>query len=91
MLAPTDDATYQGYRVGIWLKNQRAAAAKRQRSNNGVLKACRLSRRPARCRRRGASSWRTIDPSWCPSWSVEWQRCFHLTRMHLSGLATRCP
>jgi hypothetical protein len=24
-----------------------------------------------------------IDPSWCPAWPVEWQRCFHLTRQHL--------
>ncbi|WP_406516188.1 helicase associated domain-containing protein [Streptomyces sp. NBC_00873] len=24
-----------------------------------------------------------IDASWCPSWPVTWQRCFHLTRMHL--------
>ncbi|MFF1545966.1 helicase associated domain-containing protein, partial [Streptomyces sp. NPDC058291] len=24
-----------------------------------------------------------IDPSWCPAWPVEWQRAFHLTRLHL--------
>ncbi|GAA2786629.1 hypothetical protein GCM10010521_75530 [Streptomyces rameus] len=24
-----------------------------------------------------------IDPSWCPSWPAEWQRCFHLVRLHL--------
>lgn len=24
-----------------------------------------------------------IDPAWCPTWPVEWQRCFHLTREHL--------
>ncbi|MFI2511306.1 helicase associated domain-containing protein [Streptomyces sp. NPDC018972] len=24
-----------------------------------------------------------IDPSWCPAWPVEWQRCFHLVRLHL--------
>jgi hypothetical protein len=24
-----------------------------------------------------------IDPSWCPTWPVEWQRAFHLTRLHL--------
>ncbi|MGI3225464.1 Helicase associated domain protein [Streptomyces sp. GTA36] len=24
-----------------------------------------------------------IDPSWCPTWPVEWQRAFHLTRQHL--------
>ncbi|MEU3208496.1 helicase associated domain-containing protein [Streptomyces cyaneofuscatus] len=26
-----------------------------------------------------------IDPSWCPSWSVAWQRCFHLARLHVQG------
>ncbi|MFZ4184429.1 hypothetical protein ACOZCG_25455 [Streptomyces pseudogriseolus] len=26
-----------------------------------------------------------IDPSWCPSWPVEWQRASHLTRMHLEA------
>ncbi len=25
------------------------------------------------------------DPSWCPSWPVTWQRCFHLVRMHLDA------
>ncbi|MFH8805589.1 helicase associated domain-containing protein [Streptomyces sp. NPDC017936] len=26
-----------------------------------------------------------IDPSWCPAWPVEWQRCFHLVRQHLEA------
>ncbi|WP_443054455.1 helicase associated domain-containing protein [Streptomyces sp. NBC_00334] len=26
-----------------------------------------------------------IDASWCPSWPVTWQRCFHLVRMHLDA------
>ncbi|MGW2299439.1 hypothetical protein [Streptomyces violaceorubidus] len=26
-----------------------------------------------------------IDPSWCPSWPVERQRCFHLVRIHLEA------
>ncbi|MFF3918439.1 helicase associated domain-containing protein [Streptomyces sp. NPDC001852] len=26
-----------------------------------------------------------IDPSWCPTWPVEWQRCFHLVRLHLEA------
>jgi hypothetical protein len=29
-----------------------------------------------------------IDPSWCPAWPVEWQRCFHLTRQHLEAGGT---
>ena len=23
-----------------------------------------------------------IDPSWCPAWPVDWQRAFHLARLH---------
>jgi hypothetical protein len=26
-----------------------------------------------------------IDPSWCPAWPVEWQRAFHLVRLHLEA------
>jgi hypothetical protein len=26
-----------------------------------------------------------IDPSWCPAWPVEWQRAFHLVRLHLQA------
>ncbi|MFF5638746.1 hypothetical protein [Streptomyces sp. NPDC012825] len=29
-----------------------------------------------------------IDPSWCPSWPVEWQRAFHLVRQHLDDGGT---
>ncbi|MFI9267262.1 Helicase associated domain protein [Streptomyces werraensis] len=82
LLAPTD-ATYQGYRVGIWLKNQRAAARKaaeiEQRRAEG-LPAQSSAGALSQTRREQLED---IDPSWCPAWSVEWQRCFHLTRMHL--------
>ncbi|MFJ6862454.1 DEAD/DEAH box helicase [Streptomyces werraensis] len=82
LLAPLD-ATYQGYRVGIWLKNQRAAARKaaeiEQRRAEG-LPAQSSAGALSQTRREQLED---IDPSWCPAWSVEWQRCFHLTRMHL--------
>ncbi|MEU9587098.1 DEAD/DEAH box helicase [Streptomyces werraensis] len=84
LLAPTD-ATYQGYRVGIWLKNQRAAARKaaeiEQRRAEG-LPAQSSAGALSQTRREQLED---IDPSWCPAWSVEWQRCFHLTRMHLQA------
>ncbi|MEV5440518.1 Helicase associated domain protein [Streptomyces sp. NPDC052682] len=83
LLAPLD-ATYKGYRVGIFLKNARAAARRgmeaEQRQAQGlpvkttsawVLSAERREQLEA------------IDPAWCPAWPVAWQRCFHLTRMHL--------
>lgn len=68
LLAPAD-AMWEGYPVGVWLKNQRAAA----RQNKGGLSAER---------RRALED---IDPSWCPSWSVAWQRCFHFARLHVRG------
>ncbi|MGQ5228625.1 helicase associated domain-containing protein [Streptomyces sp. yara] len=38
-----------------------------------------------RCRTSGREQLEDIDPSWCPSWPVEWQRASHLTRMHLEA------
>lgn len=32
-----------------------------------------------------------IDPSWCPVWPVEWQRAFHLTRLHLEEVGGELP
>ncbi|WP_425274788.1 helicase associated domain-containing protein [Streptomyces viridosporus] len=57
LLAPLD-ATHQGYRVGIWLKNQRAAA----RRAAEIEQRRASSRRPARCRTSDASSLRTSTP-----------------------------
>ncbi|MFF0451097.1 Helicase associated domain protein [Streptomyces sp. NPDC004609] len=73
LLAPAD-AMWEGYAVGVWLKNQRAAA-RQSKSGQGAggLSATR---------RRALES---IDPSWCPSWSVAWQRCFHLARLRVQG------
>ncbi|MFB7274184.1 Helicase associated domain protein [Streptomyces sp. NPDC056244] len=82
LLAPLD-ATYQGAKVGIWLKNARAAARK----------AAGIERRRAEGLPVGSSAGalsedrreqlEEIDPSWCPVWPVEWQRAFHLTRLYL--------
>ncbi|WP_078585556.1 DEAD/DEAH box helicase [Streptomyces anulatus] len=84
LLAPLD-ATYQGYRVGIWLKNQRAAARKaadiEQRRAEGLLVESVAGALSDERR----EQLEDIDPSWCPSWPVEWQRAFHLVRLHLEA------
>ncbi|MBM7170147.1 Helicase associated domain protein [Streptomyces sp. G44] len=84
LLAPLG-ATFQGYRVGIWLKNQRAAARKateiEQRRAEGL--PVQLSAGALSGERR--EQLEEIDASWCPSWPVTWQRCFHLVRMHLDA------
>jgi hypothetical protein len=84
LLAPLD-ATFQGYRVGIWLKNQRAAARKaaeiEQRRTEGLPVQSSAGALPEMRR----EQLEDIDPSWCPSWPVAWQRCFHLVRLHLDA------
>ncbi|MEU1434476.1 Helicase associated domain protein [Streptomyces sp. NPDC005786] len=82
LLAPAD-ATFQGYRVGIWLKNARAAARRtaenEQRRAEGL--PVQSATGPLSDTRR--EQLEDIDASWCPAWPVTWQRCFHLVRMHL--------
>ncbi|MFD7667732.1 Helicase associated domain protein [Streptomyces sp. NPDC059788] len=84
LLAPLD-ATYQGYRVGIWLKNARAAARKaaeiEQRRAEGLTVESSTGAMPAERR----EQLEDIDPAWCPAWPVEWQRAFHLVRLHLEA------
>jgi superfamily II DNA or RNA helicase len=84
LLAPLD-ATYQGYRVGIWLKNQRAAARKaadiEQRRAEGLPVPSAAGALSGERRERLED----IDPAWCPAWPVEWQRAFHLVRIHLEA------
>ncbi|WP_030416881.1 DEAD/DEAH box helicase [Streptomyces sp. NRRL S-1448] len=84
LLAPLD-ATYQGYKVGIWLKNARAAARRA-----GEIEQRRAEGLPVKSSAGALSDERRealedIDPSWCPAWPVQWQRCFHLLRLHLEA------
>ena len=70
LLAPTD-ATHQGYRMGIWLKNARAAARKaqqiEQRSAEGLPVGSSAGALPDERR----EQLEDIDPVWCPAWPVE--------------------
>ncbi|MGW4393553.1 Helicase associated domain protein [Streptomyces sp. NPDC004685] len=73
LLAP-QDAVWQGFAVGVWLKNQRAAARRGERSGGLSVE-----------RRQELEE---IDPAWCPQWPVDWQRCFHMARLHVAGGGT---
>jgi hypothetical protein len=84
LLAPLD-ATYQGYRVGIWLKNQRAAARKAQEVEQRRAEGLPVQSAAGALPEVRREQLEDIDPSWCPAWPVEWQRAFHLTRMHLDA------
>ncbi|MEU4655001.1 Helicase associated domain protein [Streptomyces sp. NPDC023723] len=84
LLAPLD-ATYQGYRVGIWLKNARAAARKAAKNEQRRTEGLPVQSSAGALSQARREQLEDIDPSWCPSWPVTWQRCFHLVRMHLNA------
>ncbi|MER6431915.1 Helicase associated domain protein [Streptomyces sp900105245] len=82
LAAPTD-ATYEGYRVGLFLKNARAAARRaavdEQRHAEGLPAASAGGTLTVERREQLDD----IDPAWCPAWPIDWQRAFHLLRQHL--------
>ncbi|WP_406483281.1 Helicase associated domain protein [Streptomyces platensis] len=90
LLAPLD-ATYQGYRVGIWLKNARAAARKAAEIEQRRAEGLPVESSAGALSDERREQLEDIDPSWCPSWPVEWQRAFHLTRMHLEEIGGELP
>ncbi|MGR6975080.1 Helicase associated domain protein [Streptomyces cynarae] len=84
LLAPLD-ATYQGYRVGLWLKNARAAARKAAEIEQRRAEGLPVESVAGALSQERREQLEDIDPSWCPAWPVEWQRAFHLTRLHLEA------
>ncbi|MBW5420105.1 DEAD/DEAH box helicase [Streptomyces sp. BG9H] len=84
LLAPLD-ATFQGYRVGIFLKNARAAARKAQEIEQRRAEGLPVQSSAGALSGERREQLEEIDASWCPSWPVAWQRCFHLVRVHLDA------
>ncbi|MFI9080933.1 Helicase associated domain protein [Streptomyces sioyaensis] len=84
LLAPLD-ATYQGYRVGTWLKNARAAARKAAEIEQRRAEGLPVESSAGALSDERREQLEDIDPSWCPAWPVEWQRPFHLVRLHLEA------
>ncbi|UXY40541.1 DEAD/DEAH box helicase [Streptomyces albidocamelliae] len=82
LLAPLD-ATYQGYRVGTWLKNARAAARRAQNNEQRRAEGLPVQSAAGALTVERREQLDDIDPAWCPAWPIDWQRSFHLTRQHL--------
>ena len=87
LLAPLD-ATYQGYRVGIFLKNARAAARRAAENEQRRAEGLPVKSAAGALSEERREQLEDIDPSWCPAWPVEWQRAFHLVRLHLEAGGT---
>ncbi|WP_394816595.1 helicase associated domain-containing protein [Streptomyces lancefieldiae] len=84
LLAPLD-ATHQGYRVGIWLKNARAAARKATEIAQRRAEGLPVESAAGALSDERREQLEEIDPSWCPAWPVAWQRALHLVRLHLDA------
>ncbi|MFI9810230.1 Helicase associated domain protein [Streptomyces sp. NPDC052301] len=87
LLAPTD-ATYKGYRVGLFLKNARAAARKAADIERRRAEGLPVESAAGALSQERGEQLEEIDPSWCPTWPIDWQRAFHLTRQHLDAGGT---
>lgn len=84
LLAPLD-ATYQGAKVGIWLKNARAAARKAAENEQRRVEGLPVQSPAGALPDTRREQLEEIDASWCPAWPVTWQRSFHLVRLHLNA------
>ncbi|MFI9781363.1 Helicase associated domain protein [Streptomyces sp. NPDC051956] len=88
LLAPVSAVGEGGFPVGVWLKNQRAAA--RQAVEAALAHE---QGQPVPPGGWGLSESRqdaldAIDPGWCPVWDTGWQRCFSLAQSHIDAGGT---
>ncbi|MCG6499808.1 helicase associated domain-containing protein [Kitasatospora sp. A2-31] len=85
---PPNEAVWGGRPVGTIMKNlrtaQRRTEALQRRAEAGETGLDRTGALTAD--RKNALD--AIDHAWCPTWSVEWQRCFALARRHIKNGGT---
>ncbi|MGK4586122.1 Helicase associated domain protein [Kitasatospora sp. HPMI-4] len=79
---PPNEAVWGGRPVGVIMKNLRTA----QRRTEALERRAEAGEQgldwagALTAERKAALD--AIDPAWCPTWSVEWQRCFALAWRH---------
>ncbi|GGU14457.1 hypothetical protein [Streptomyces lateritius] len=71
--------------MSIFLKNARAAARKAQEIEQRHAEGLPVESSAGALSDEQRKQLEDIDASWCPAWPVEWQRCFHLVRLHLEA------
>jgi hypothetical protein len=82
---PAASVVWESFPLGVWMKNQRAAArkaaenaARRAAGETGVPYAGELSE----SRQEALAE---IDPGWSPAWEIGWQRNYRLTLAHVKA------
>ncbi|EPJ42682.1 hypothetical protein STAFG_0256 [Streptomyces afghaniensis 772] len=71
--------------VGIFLKKPRAAARKAAEIEQQRAEGLPVGSSAGALSDDRSEQLEDIDTSWCPTWPVEWQTAFHLTRQHLEA------
>ncbi|MFE1782422.1 Helicase associated domain protein [Streptomyces sp. NPDC059506] len=79
-LAAPADAVWRGYPVGVWLKNQRAAARTADQIAARLEAGLPVDGYAGALTEERRELLEEIDPAWCPAWPVNWQRAFVLAR-----------
>ncbi|MEU5893077.1 Helicase associated domain protein [Streptomyces sp. NPDC047461] len=84
-LLPGASVVWDGFPLGVWAKNQRAAArkarenaARRANGEEGVSYAGELSESRM-------EALNEIDPGWAPEWEIGWQRSYRLILAHVKA------
>ncbi|MFF4355015.1 Helicase associated domain protein [Streptomyces sp. NPDC001530] len=83
---PPATAVWEDFPIGVWAKNQRAAA--RRALHNEELRAAGqvVPSSAGALPQSRLEALEEIDPGWCPlGWDIAWQRCFRLARNHLEA------
>ncbi|MFF3313502.1 Helicase associated domain protein [Streptomyces sp. NPDC002952] len=82
---PAASVVWEAFPLGVWAKNQRAAARKamenaerRAAGETGLSYAAELSESRM-------EALAEVDPGWCPAWEIGWQRCYRLTLAHVKA------
>jgi hypothetical protein len=84
-LLPGAAVIWDGFALGTWLKNQRAAArkarenaARRANGETGLSYAGELSESRM-------EALTEVDPGWAPEWEISWQRSYRLILAHVKA------
>lgn len=77
-LLPPAGATWNGYPVGVWMKNQRTFGRRAAEIESRRAAGLPVHSTAGALSEERRAALEDIDPSWCPVWDVAWQRCYRL-------------
>ncbi|MER7204997.1 helicase [Streptomyces sp. CB01635] len=85
LLAPVGAVGEGGFPVGVWLKNQRAAARQAVEAALAYEQGQLVPAGGWGLSESRQDALDAIDPGWCPTWDTGWQRCFRLAKNHIDA------